>query len=380
MRSNIAILIMIIFIILFIILFVFSLNIQTMEQIKIGAASEKTDELFSRLIKEKEPGAAVLVVFKDQIVFKKGYGVNDLRTFNPINSQTNFRLASLGKQFTAAAIMLLVREGKIKYENCLTEIFPDFPAYGQKITIRHLLHHTSGLPDYEDLMPPYDGQKPVEEIQIKDQDVLALLKQTDSPRFKPGSRWAYSNSGYVLLGLIVEKIAGQPFDEFLRERIFIPLGTESTLAYIRSKNEVSHRAYGHSQRNGHWQETDQSPTSATLGDEGIYSNLEDLAKWDKALKYHTFLNEKEFDFALTPVVVDGPGPVEPDGTPAAYGFGWFLNPWKGQARMWHYGETRGFRTAIQRFLNEQLTVIVLANRSDIEARSFSLQIASFYLD
>jgi len=365
---------------IFVMFISFSLNNLICYQIKKDIFRKKTDELFCRLIKEKKPGAAVLVVLKDQVVFKKGYGVTDLRTSNPIDSQTNFRLASLTKQFTAAAIMLLVREGKIKYETTLTEIFPDFPAYGQKITIRHLLHHTSGLPDYEDLMPPYNGQKPVEEIQIKDREVLALLKQTSSPQFEPGTRWAYSNSGYVLLGLIVEMMAGQPFDEFLRERLFLPLGMENTLAYIRGKNEVPHRAYGYRKRNGQWQESDQSPTSATLGDGGIYSNLEDLAKWDRALRHQTFLKKEELDLLLTPVVVNGPGPVEPDGTPAAYGFGWFLNPWRGFRRMWHYGETSGFRTAIQRFLDRQLTVIVLANRTDLEARSLSLQIASFFLD
>jgi CubicO group peptidase (beta-lactamase class C family) len=143
---------------------------------------------------------------------------------------------------------------------------------------------------------------------------------------------------------------------------------------------VSQRAYGHSKKKGKWEESDQSPTSATLGDGGIYSNLEDLAKWDRALRYQTFLKKEELELLLTPVVVDGPGPVEPDGTPAAYGFGWFLNPWRGHARMWHYGITSGFRTAIQRFLDRQLTVIVLANRTDLEARSLSLQIASCYLD
>jgi len=376
MNLNMVILI----IIFFINLLSSSLNGLMPDPIKSESTSDKVNKLLSRLIKEKEPGAAVLVILKDQIVFKKGYGVTDLRTFNPINSQTNFRLASLTKQFTAAAIMLLVREGKIKYETRLTEIFPDFPAYGQKITIRHLLHHTSGLPDYEDLMSPYNGQEPVEEIQIKDRDVLVLLKQTSSPRFEPGTRWAYSNSGYVLLGLIIEKISGQPFDEFLKEHIFLPLGMERTLAYIRGKNKVSQRAYGHSKKKGKWEESDQSPTSATLGDGGIYSNLEDLAKWDRALRYQTFLKKEELELLLTPVVVDGPAPVEPDGTPAAYGFGWFLNPWRGHARMWHYGITSGFRTAIQRFLDRQLTVIVLANRTDLEARSLSLQIASCYLD
>lgn len=341
--------------------------------------SQKTDQLFSNLISKDEPGAAVLVIRDNQTVFKKGYGVAELRTLRPIGSQTNFRLASLTKAFTAASIMLLVREGKLSYEHRLTDIFLGFPEYGQQIKIRHLLHHTSGLPDYEDLMSPYHGTKPVEEIQIKDQEVLALLQQTKSGKFLPGSHWAYSNSGYVLLGLIVEKISGQPFPEFLRQRIFERLGMENTVAYVRGQNEVSNRAFGHSKRNGQWLETDQSPTSATLGDGGIYSSLEDLAKWDEAWRSNKLLNEEEIKLALTPVIVPGRGPIEPDETPAAYGFGWFLNSWKGHRRIWHYGETRGFRTAVHRFPDEKLTVIVLANRSDLEASSLALKVAKFYL-
>lgn len=348
-------------------------------QKEITEPSQKTDQLFSSLIFKGEPGAAVLVIKDGQIVFKKGYGVRELRTYQPIESKTNFRLASLTKAFTAAAIILLVREGKLSYETKLTDIFPEFPEYGKAINIRHLLQHTSGLPDYEDLMPPYDGTKPIEAIQIKDQEVLALLHQTQAPKFEPGTQWAYSNSGYVLLGLIVEKISGQPFPEFLKKRIFERLGMEKTVAYVRGRTEVSNRAFGHSKRNGQWLETDQSPTSATLGDGGIYSSLEDLRKWDDAWRSNKLLREEEIKLALTPVIVPGRGPIEPDGTAAAYGFGWFLNPWKGYRRIWHYGETRGFRTAIHRFPDENLTVIVLANRFDLDASSLALKVAEFYL-
>lgn len=343
-------------------------------------SNKKVEQLFSNLIASKEPGAAILVLKNGFPIFKKGYGVAELRHFSPIDSRTNFRLASLTKAFTAAAIMLLVREGKLRYEDPLTAIFPDFPEYGQAIKICHLLHHTSGLPDYEDLMPPYNGTKPIEEIQIKDQEVLALLEETKTAKFEPGRQWAYCNSGYVLLGLIVEKIADQHFSEFLRERIFKPLGMKATVAYSRGQNEVANRAFGHSKRNGQWLETDQSPTSATLGDGGIYSSLEDLAKWDEAWSNYRLLNEEEIRLALTPVIVPGRGPTEPDGTTAAYGFGWFLNPWRGYRRVWHYGETRGFRTAIHRFPDEKLTIIVLANRSDLEASSLALKIAEFYLN
>lgn len=322
----------------------------------------------------------MLVIKDGRKVLERGYGVTDLRTLEPIDGRTNFRLASLTKPFTAAAVMLLVREGKLEYENRLTDFFPDFPAYGQAITIRHLLHHTSGLPDYEDLMAPADAAIPVEELQIHDAGVFELLKTQAKAKLEPGSRWAYSNSGYVLLGLVVEKISGQPFGDFLRDRIFGPLGMTGTVAFERGKNSVPNRAYGHTRKGGHWEETDQSRTSATLGDGGVYSSLEDLAKWDASLRQHTLLGKKEIELAQTPVSVPGEGPKEPDGKPAAYGFGWFLNPWRGYKRMWHYGETVGFRTAIQRFPDDGLTVIVLGNRADLDARALALQVAGLYLN
>jgi CubicO group peptidase (beta-lactamase class C family) len=342
--------------------------------------ADEVDAMFSGLTSTREPGAAVLVIKDERVAFEHGYGVTDLRTRHPIDARTNFRLASVTKQFTAAAVMLLVHDGKLRYENSLTDIFADFPEYGRAITVRHLLNHTSGLPDYEDLMPPSDPSLPVEQVQIKDSGVLELLKGQKAGKFAPGSRWAYSNSGYVVLGLVVEKVSGRPFDEFLHDRIFVPLKMTHTVAYERGKNEVPDRAYGHSKENGGWSETDQSPTSATLGDGGIYSSLSDLAKWDETLRLHTLLGEPEMRPALTPAQVADAPPTEPDGAPAAYGFGWFLNPWKGRARMWHYGETMGFRTAIQRFPNDRLTVIVLCNRADLDARALALKAADFYLE
>jgi CubicO group peptidase (beta-lactamase class C family) len=217
----------------------------------------------------------------------------------------------------------------------------------------------------------------VEEVQVKDSDVLDLLMGTTAGKFPPGTSWDYSNSGYVLLGLIVEKASGLPFHRFLHNRIFTPLRMENTVAYVRGANEVWKRAFGHTGENGVWRLKDQSRTSATLGDGGIYSSLNDLAKWDAALRENTLLNLDELRLALTPVEVPDPGagPVEPDGTPAAYGFGWFLNPWKGRARAWHYGETAGFQTAIHRFISDGVTSIVLCNRDDLEAAALALKAA-----
>ncbi|HKD79628.1 MAG TPA: serine hydrolase domain-containing protein [Candidatus Angelobacter sp.] len=325
------------------------------------------------------PGGAVLVLERGRVVFERGYGLTDMRSRQKITPATNFRLASVTKQFTAMAVMLLVHDRKLSYDETLSGVFPDFPAYGKKITVRELLQHTSGLKDYEDLMPPANPNMPVEEIQIQDAGVLDLLKQQTETKFPSGTKWDYSNSGYVLLGLIVKKVSAKTFPAFLRERIFQPLGMSNTVAYVRGKNQVINRAFGHSRDRREWRETDQSPTSATLGDGGIYSSLEDMAKWDRALREHTLLSAQEMQAALTPVKVLDGKVTEPDGSPAAYGFGWFLNPYKGNRRMWHYGETMGFRTAIQRFEKNDLTIVVLCNRADLDPTALALRVADLML-
>jgi CubicO group peptidase (beta-lactamase class C family) len=338
------------------------------------------DAVFAPLKSGNAPGAAVLVVHNGKAVFRRGYGVADLRTLTPIDAQTNFRLASFTKQFTAACIMLLARDGKLRYDEHLTDFFPEFPAYGKAITVRNLLNHTSGLPDYEDLLMKQYPDTPPEKIpQIHDSGVLKILEQQSRGMFAPGSRWEYSNSGYAVLALIVEKVSGENFGQFLQERIFVPLQMKNTVAYEKGKNEVTHRAYGHSKEKNEWQQTDQSPTSAVLGDGGIYSSLDDLEKWDRALREHTLLSAAEMEPALTPVRPTGGPAKASDGPSVSYGFGWFLGPYGAHRRMSHDGETIGFRTTIQRFVDDGLTIIVLANRDDIHPEQLALKVADLYL-
>lgn len=345
-------------------------------QVSVG----QIDAVFTSLKSGDAPGAAVLVVHNGKAVFRRGYGVADLRTFAPIGAKTNFRLASFTKQFTAACIMLLARDGKLRYDDHLTDFFPEFPDYGKSITVRNLLNHTSGLPDYEDLlMKEYPDTPPEKVPQILDAGVLKLLEQQTSGGFAPGSRWQYSNSGYAVLAMIVEKVSGKSFGQFLQERIFTPLQMKNTVAYEKGKNAVAHRAYGHSKEKDGWHETDQSPTSAVLGDGGIYSSVDDLEKWDRALREHTLLSAAEMEPALTPVWPTSAPAKSPDGPSVSYGFGWFLDPYRGHKRMWHDGETIGFRTTIQRFPGDQLTVIVLANRVDVNPEELALKVADLYL-
>ena len=365
---------------------------RTLAQSPETAIDKKIDAIFSRATSPDAPGLAVLVRKNGKTTFERGYGVRDLRSKTTIDAQTNFRLASFTKQFTSMAIMLLVHDGKLRYDETLTEIFPDFPAYGKPITVRNLLNHTSGLPDYEDLMDAAEktnGPTWTPEKQVQDNEVLELLKKEKSGKFAPGTSWSYSNSGYVMLGVIVAKVSGKTYADFLQDRIFVPLRMSRTLVFQKGKNAVSNRAFGHSKEGDALQETDQSSTSATLGDGGIYSNLEDLAKWDDALRNHTLLNEKEFQPALAPVKLnDSSEPHWPKeanddnlhpGKPVSYGFGWLLDSYRGRKRMWHTGSTIGFRTVIERFKEANgLTVIILSNRTDLDPEKLSLQVADIF--
>jgi len=287
------------------------------------------------------------------------------------------------------AVMLLVHDKKLNHEQRLTDIFPDFPEYGRNITVRNLLNHTSGLPDYEDLMEKEEkahGSRWSAAHQIQDAEVLALLEKESAGKFAPGTSWAYSNSGYVVLGMIVAKVSGEPYGDFLQHRIFHPLHMNHSLVYIKGKNEIPARAFGHSVERGQLRETDQSSTSATLGDGGVYSNVNDMAKWDEALGKHTLLTAEEMQPALTPVRLangsDPHWPEQPDddnlapGNPVAYGSGWFLNPYEGHTRMWHSGSTMGFRTVIQRFPKDDLSIVILCNRTDLDPTALSDHIAA----
>jgi CubicO group peptidase (beta-lactamase class C family) len=355
--------------------------------------AKQLEDILTNFARPGEPGLAVLIKRDKLIIFDRGYGVRKLGAQAAITSDSDFRLASVTKQFTAMAIMLLVRDGKLRYDTALTEIFPQFPPYGRAITIRHLLTHTSGLPDYEDLMDQAEkltGKRWSPEHQIQDEEVLALLEKESAGKFAPGTKWAYSNSGYVILGLVIAKASGISYGEFLERRIFAPLHLENTLVYRKGKRAIPNRAFGHGLELGKIVVTDQSSTSATKGDGGIYSNLDDLSKWDDALANHTLLPEADMLAAITPVkLADGSEPHWPTeadsdslapGKPVSYGFGWFLDPYQGHTRMWHSGSTMGFRTVIERFTNDHLTIVILCNRADLDPSKLALKIADLYLE
>lgn len=306
------------------------------------------------------PGAAVAVVRDGVVLFHKGYGLGDLASRAPITTSTNFRLASVTKQFTATAIEILAERGKLSYDDPIVKWLPSLPSYAGPITIRHLLTHTSGLIDYEDLIPKSQTE------QVNDADVLHLLEQTDHLYFAPGSKYQYSNTAYVFLGLIVERVTGESLGAFMKREIFDRAGMHNTVL-MDAGVTIANRSFGHTRVDGKWERRDQSVTSATRGDGAIYSNAGDLAMWANALQNATIVSRDTITRVFTPAVTTAPG--------ASYGFGWFIGTHDGRAITWHTGETVSFHNAILRVPDEKLAIVVLTNRDDGDPLAIAKKIA-----
>ncbi|MCA1816475.1 MAG: beta-lactamase family protein [Acidobacteria bacterium] len=330
--------------------------------------SSAADALFRDFDRADAPGASFLVVRRGRVVYEGAFGMANLEEKTPATTATNFRLASVTKQFTAMSVLMLVERKRLTLDTKLTEVFPDFPAYGSKITIRHLLTHTSGLADYEDLIPESAT------VPLRDKQVLELLKTQTDTTFAPGSRFSYSNSGYAVLALVVEKVSGVSFATFLRENIFKPLGMANTVAFENGVSTVNNRAYGYTpDGHGGFRRHDQSLTSSVLGDGGVYSSVEDLRKWDAALYTEKLVRPATLAQAFTAQVPNS------DQGAAAYGFGWYVETYRGRRAVWHYGSTVGFRTAIVRFPDERSAVVVLLNRDGTDAHALALKLADLFL-
>lgn len=315
------------------------------------------------------PGASLLVLCDGKPLVRRSYGMADLEAGTPATPHTNYRLASVSKQFTAAAVLLLAEDDRLQLDDKARRWLPTLPTTAAHVTIEHLLTHTAGLIDYEDVMDPAHTH------QVRDADVLGLLETGDRTYFAPGCGYRYSNSGYALLALIVERASERRYADFLRERIFAPLGMANTVAYEAGISEVTHRAYGYSFENGPsfdygpagrtgWHRTDQSTTSAVLGDGGIYSSLDDLANWDAALYDERLLTASSLEKAFAPATAtDDPG--------VRYGYGWRIT---GET-LWHSGETIGFRNVIVRYPRDRTTVVLLTNRDDPEPYATAKSVA-----
>ncbi|HVM49261.1 MAG TPA: serine hydrolase domain-containing protein [Candidatus Acidoferrum sp.] len=328
--------------------------------------AQKLDALFQDFSQPGAPGASVMVIRDGKVAFAKGYGLANVEVMVPCGTNTNFRLASVTKQFTAMSVLILVDRQRLSLDERLTDFFPEFPAYGREITVRQMLTHTSGLLDYEDLIPKGST------LPVLDRDVLRLLMTQDKTYFPPGTKYRYSNSGYALLAQIVEARSGNTFARFLHENIFGPLKMNHTLAYEQGVSVVPERAYGYSPEGSGWKRTDQSLTSSVLGDGGIYSSVADLYRWDQALYTDKLISRKLLKLAFTPATAT-------ERPKAGYGFGWFIGQYRGLREIWHSGNTVGFTTRIVRFPDRRFTVIILANRNEARLSELPHRVADWCL-
>lgn len=312
-----------------------------------STASANSDVYVLGQLREQHiPGLALAVVRDGQILKAKGYGWANVELDAPVKPETIFQTGSVGKQFTATAMMMLVEEGKIALDDPISKYFANSPAAWKDITVRNLLTHTSGIPDYTEKV--IDLRRDYTEAQ------LLKVFETLPLSFPPGQKWSYSNTGYVLLGILIHNVTGEFYGDFLRDRIFQPLGMNAT-RIISEADIIPNRAAGYrlvkgALKNQEW----VSPSLNTTADGALYTNVLDMAKWDAALREGKLLKQASFQQMYTPVTLT-------TGKTYPYGFGWDISQAGGHRLLEHGGAWQGFTTFIARYDEDALTVIVLTN-------------------
>jgi CubicO group peptidase (beta-lactamase class C family) len=308
------------------------------------------DAMLSELVPERSPGAAVLVSKDGKTLFERGYGYASLEHRVKITPQTKFRIGSITKQFTAAAILRLQEQGKLDVSDPLSKYIPDYPK-GNEVTLRHLLTHTSGMHSYTDKP---DLLQTVT-VPVKTEDLIQSFKN-DPYDFEPGARWAYCNSGYFLLGYIIETVSGQSYAEFLKAQFFDPLGMKDTGVHTHDAI-LDNEATGYSQEGDTLKKPLNFDMSRAGGAGALYSTVGDLARWNEAVFGGKVLSEASLNAAWTPVKVASQQQPPEEG----YGYGWFMDKFRGLPEVQHGGGLPGFASQLTRFPGERLTIVVLAN-------------------
>ncbi len=284
----------------------------------------------------------VLVSKNNEVIYRNSFGYADFDKNEFLVPESSFYLASVSKQFTTMAVMLLKERGELSYEDRLSDYFPDFPDYADKVTIRHMMTHTSGIPDHYRLNAYKVG--------LNNDDVYELLVKQEDLDFEPSSQYSYSNGAYVLLSMIVEKVSGEPFHEFMKTNIFTPLEMTNTMVYDKSEPVVVKRAIGYNKAG-----ILDDYEIFTTGAGGIYSNVDDLFKWDQALNSDQLISPESLNEAYQPYVLSS-------GDTSNYGFGWGVNQKKNSVG--HSGGLSGFRTTLRRYLDAGDAFVLLTNKGD----------------
>lgn len=320
------------------------------------------DAIMNAEVKSDGPGAAIAVVKNGSVVHRSGYGLANVEWRIPIQPDTVFRLASVTKQFTAVAIMILAEQGKLGVDDPITKFFPDYPTSGHHITVHHLLTHTSGIFSY-----------------TSDPDALTKLRLDKTPQeicdsfsripfdFKPGTRYLYNNSGYILLGMIIEKLSGLSYADFIQKHIFDPLSMSNSY-YLSDEPIIPRRASGYDEgpggvQNARYLSMTQPHAAGALG-----STVDDLVLWDRALTENRLISAESLAQMHTSAALD-------DGTLINYGYGWGINSYQQHRAIHHGGGIFGFATFIARFPDDDLSIAVLTNYSSYDGSKITAMIA-----
>jgi len=363
----------------------------------VSSVSLRAETLSARLNsllngwKQKDaPGMAVALIRNGRIEYRKAFGFADLDARAPITSNTQFLLASLTKQFTAMAILILVERHKLGLDDPLAKFCPEFPPYARTITIRHLLNHTAGLTQYQELLVGKideehyfrSSKNPPAAHEFTAVEALQALSRQQELRFPPGDRFEYSDSAYVLLGQIIERVSGERYAEFLKETIFDPLAMNDTMVVDERKQKVPRMALSYAVRGGKWQDVTYSPENSIYGEDGIYSTINDLYKWDQALYTERLVSRSTLEMAFTPGIGNDGKEIATHllTRPSSYGFGWFISSLHGEKDVEHPGGWAGYDTYMLRVPSRQVTAIVLTNSSNDDVDEIAEEMAEIAMN
>jgi D-alanyl-D-alanine carboxypeptidase len=324
--------------------------------------ADKVDDIVNKAMKDRKiPGVAIMILKDGKPTLTRGYGFANLEHQVRVKPETVFQSGSVGKQFTATLVMMLVEEGKLKLEDPIEKFFPEAKGKWEGVKLRHLLSHTSGLPD----MPYHlmDLRK-----DYKEDDLVKLMVDQKSPE-KPGDKWRYNNGGYVMLGILVRRVTGKFYGDLLQEKIFRPLQM-STARIISEPDIVMNRAAGYELRGGQVKNQDWvAPQTNTTADGSLYLSLRDYAKWDSALYTNRLLKDESLRQMWTPVTLNNGDTSSGKDLSSGYGFGWVVHTSKGKRLIDHGGAWQGFATYIGRAVDDKTTVVVLVNLDARNARA-----------
>lgn len=305
-----------------------------------------------------------MVIYDGKVVHQAGYGYADIDNRIPITADSAFNLASVSKQFTAMAVMVLAERGALAYDDPISRYLPELAPY-KGVTIRHLMTHTGGLPEYYEVIDTSSGMP-------SNADALALLGEMGESVFAPGERYEYSNPGYDMLAPLVEAASGMNFASFMRERVFAPAGMLQAMVHDHTQPVIPQRAFGYQPDGDGYILDDDDPLNGIVGSGSMYATLNDFFAWDQALYGNALVSREELDEAFTPMVLN-------DGSTVDYGFGWRVDDYGGRRRVRHGGSWVGFRTHIARYPDDRFSIVILSNRADFRPDEYIDPITDLYL-